>query len=389
MKTPLFDVISREAEHIKHNPAYRFMLFTGPLVGIFVLFFIFRQGSVRELPIAVVDQDHSSLSVKIENNLNASPDVAVQVHAHDLFSAKKLLEQGEIDAIVLIPDQTEENVYRGNEAPVPIYINGMNVLKAGLIQRSVLTTLKTMSGGVQYKKLLLGGKNSRDAMNRVVPVKMQKHVLFNPYNNYNYFLGSAMIYVMLFLFVFLSSVYSLGNELKFGTGLDLLNQSNNSVRIALAGKMIPYTVIFSGFAMLINYLLFSVDGMPVNGNFWIMFIGQFITIVSYQMLGLLFIGITSNLRLALSLASAYSIMGLTFSGLTFPLEAMPKLAFYFSAIFPFTWWERVVISQSFYGAPLKYTLPLICYILIFQLLSSFFLGTYKKHLSNPKYWGKS
>ncbi len=389
VSSTLLAVLQRETDRIRHNPAYRFLLFIGPLVGIFMLYFLFRQGAVKELPIAVVDQDHSSLSTKIANNLDASSDVQVTVHALDLFQAQKFLEEGEVEAIVFIPKETEKKVYQGNESPIPVYINGVNVLKAGLIQRSVLTTLKTISGGAQLKKLLLAGKSEQEAMTRIVPVQIQKHVLFNPYTNYTYFLSSAMLYVMLYLFVFLSSVYTLGNELKRGTGLDLLSKSNQSVRMAIAGKMIPYTLIFSGFAMLINYLLFEVEGMPINGNFTVLFVGQFVTIISYQLMGLIFMGTTSNLRLALSIASAYSMIGITFSGLTFPLEAMPHFAQYVSAIFPFTWWEKLVISQGLRGAPLKDALPYICYILIFQVISLFFLSGYKKHLSDSKYWGKS
>jgi ABC-2 type transport system permease protein len=68
---------------------------------------------------------------------------------------------------------------------------------------------------------------------------------------------------------------------------------------------------------------------------------------------------------------------------------MPKIAQIFAAFFPFTWWEKIVISQSLRGAPLSDALPYICYILIFQLIAFGFLKVYKRHLDNPKYWGKA
>ncbi len=386
---PIMAVMAREAERIKHNPAYRFLLFTGPLIGIFLLFFIFRQGATSELPVAVVDNDGSVLSVKIRNAVNAASDVEVVATLNNIFEAKTMMERDEIDAIVVIPTDLEKNVVRGMEAPVPVYINGTNVLKAGIIQRSVVTTLSTVSGGVQLKKLLLAGKSSEEAMARIAPVTVQKHILFNPYTNYNYFLNSAMLYVMLYLFVFLASIYTFGNELKRGTGTSLLEASNNSVRMAVVGKMLPYTIIFSGFAMLVNYLLYEVEGMPLNGNYLVIFFGQFITIVTYQLMGILFISFTINLRLALSLGSAYSMMGITFSGLTFPLEGMPVVARIFSSLFPFTFWEKIMISQSLRGAPVYDALPYICYILIFQLVSLASLRIYKRYLGDAKYWGKS
>lgn len=388
-RTFLLAVVVREIERIRKNRAYKFMLFAGPLIGILLLFFIFRQGAIHDLPIAIVDQDNSSLSVKLVNAIDASADVSVQVQAHDVFQAQQLLEQAVVDAIVLIPAETEKRVYQGVEAPIPLYINGINVIKAGLIQRSVLTSVKTVSGGVQLKKLIAEGKTEKEAMERIMPVKVAKHVLFNPYTNYNYYLGSALLYVMLFVFVILSSTYTLGNELKRGTGQELLDTSNNSVRIAVLGKLFPYTVIFSAFAFFINILLYRIEGMPLNGNFLLLAVGQVLTVITYQLMGLIFIGATSNLRLALSLVSAYSMMAITFSGLTFPLGGMPFVARCFASIFPFTYWEKLFISQSLRGAPLNEALPYIAYLLIFQAVALLFLKAYKKHLGDPNCWGKA
>lgn len=388
-KHPLWAVLRREVTRIRQNPAYRFLLFFGPLTGILLMYFIFRNSTVKEIPIAIVDKDHSTLSVKIGNAIEASPDVDVVFQSQDLFEAKDFFEKGIVKAIVVIPEETEELVFNGAETTLPVYINGSNVLLAGLVQRSVLTTIRTVSGGVQLKKLLMEGKNATDAMVRVMPVDIQKHLLFNPFTNYTYFLSSAMLYMMLFLFVLLSSVYTLGNELKRGTGPELLESSGNSVRFAIAGKLAPYTFIFSAFAVFINFLLYKIEGMPLNGSFAAIFAGQLITVLTYQLLGLVFIGATINLRLALSLASAYSMMAITFCGLTYPIEGMPLAARIFAALFPFTWWEKLFISQSLHGAPVSEALIYICYILSFILVSLCVMPVYKKYLANPKYWGKS
>jgi ABC-2 type transport system permease protein len=388
-KHPLWAVLCREVTRIRQNPAYRFLLFFGPLTGILLMYFIFKNSTVKEIPIAIVDKDHSTLSVKIGNAIEASPDVDVVFQSQDLFEAIELFEQGTIKAIVLIPEETEEQVFNGAETALPVYINGTNVLLAGLVQRSVLTTIRTVSGGIQLKKQIMAGKSYNDAMVRVMPVNIQKHLLFNPFTNYTYFLSSAMLYMMLFLFVLLSSVYTLGNELKRGTGPDLLERSGKSVRFAIAGKLAPYTLIFSAFAVFINLLLYKIEGMPLNGSFAAIFAGQLITVLTYQLLGLVFIGATINLRLALSLASAYSMMAITFSGLTFPIEGMPLAARIFAALFPFTWWEKLFISQSLHGAPVSEALIYICYILIFMLVSLSLMPVYKKYLAKPKYWGKS
>jgi len=353
MKHPVFRVLQQELEKIRHNGAYAFLLFLGPLIGILLLFFIFRQGVVQNINIAVVDQDNSALSVKIKNALESSPDLSILASPADIFQAQKMMENGTVDAIVLLPTDMEKLVFEGVESPVLAYINGTNVMTAGVVQRSILQTVSTVSGGIQLKKQLFSGKNQEEAKARILPVQIHQHVLFNPYTNYNYFLNSALVFIMLYLFAFLSSIYTFGNELKWGTGKELLETSGSSVRLAIVGKLLPYTLIFSGFAMFINYLLFEVDGMdgmPLQGSFGLLFLGQFVTIITYQAMGILVVALTYNMRLSLSIASAYSMMAITFSGLTFPAEGMPRLARFLTLLFPFTWWEKLFISQALRGA---------------------------------------
>ena len=197
------------------------------------------------------------------------------------------------------------------------------------------------------------------------------------------------MYVLLYLFTFLAAIYTLGNELKRGTGNELLETSKDNIHWALLGKLFPYTLIFSGFAVFVNLLLFKVDGMPLNGSYSVIFFGQFVTIITYQLMGLMFVAVTKNMRLALSVGSAYTMMGITFSGLTFPLEGMPLIARIFAAFFPFTWWEKIMISQSLRGAPVGEALVYMCYILIFMLVSFAFIKMYKRSLADSKHWGKS
>jgi len=384
-----FKVIIREAGQIRDNHSYRFLLFLGPIISIVLLFYIFRQGVVKELDIAVVDQDKSVLSIKIRNALEASPYLSVSASPPSIFQAREMLEKGVVEAIVLLPSGMEKDVLLGIQANVPAYINGTNVLVAGIIQNAILKTMGTVSAGIQLKQQLLSGKNESLAMARIQPVGLQQHVLFNPYSNYNYFLNSALLNIMLYLFAFLSSIYTFGNELKRGTGPGLLETSSGSVRIAVAGKLIPYIIIFSGFAMLINFLLFRVEGMPLNGSFPLLISGQMITVITYQLMGLWLVAATYNLRLSLSIASAYSMMAITFSGLTFPLEGMPKIAQLFSTIFPFTWWEKLFISQALRGAPITEALLYIGYILLFLLFSFTGFRLYKQRLNNEKFWGKA
>ena len=76
-----------------------------------------------------------------------------------------------------------------------------------------------------------------------LPVKLHQHVLFNPFGNYAYFLLTALLPLMILVFTLLTTIFSVGIELREGTGPDWLEHASGSIIVALTGKLFPYTVL--------------------------------------------------------------------------------------------------------------------------------------------------
>ncbi len=127
-------------------------------------------------------------------------------------------------------------------------------------------------------------------------------MLFNPYTNYLYYLAGSLIPTMFHMFVLLMSVFALGTELKYGTAGELWRLSGESCPVAVAGKLLPYTVIFSIDALLMHALLFSYCGIPLRGSAALILLATFMMILAYQALGVFLITVTANIRLALMAA---------------------------------------------------------------------------------------
>jgi len=111
-------------------------------------------------------------------------------------------------------------------------------------------------------------------------------------------------------------------------------------------------------------------------------------IIAYQLLAVLFLNLTSNMRLSLSLGSAYTMMALTFSGLTFPAIGMPLIAKIFSWIFPYSFWLKILLGQSLRNEPLIEIVPQLFVLLLFIFSGILSFKGMKLKLSNSKYWGK-
>ena len=78
---------------------------------------------LRNIPIAVVDQDHTEVSRDLVEALNADEAVTVAVRADTLADAHAALARREVFAILGIPKDTEREVLKGNKARLAAYVD--------------------------------------------------------------------------------------------------------------------------------------------------------------------------------------------------------------------------------------------------------------------------
>jgi len=386
MNTSFFKVIRRETRRIAGSWVLIFTTMIAPIIAFLAIIWLFSDGVVRDLPVAVVDMDQTAFSSRITQLIDAAPVCNVMWRLSSTDEAKKMMDAGKIDAIVVLPTDLERKVFNNGVPAIAVYINNTNVVKGGALKSGLFTTLSTISAGVKVQVAVKKGQTPMQAIEKARPVKVNVHLLFNPFGNYSYFLVLGLLPLLSVVFIFLGSVYALGMELREGTAGELLLVANNNVSVALAGKLLPYTLLFFMDMMMMNILLMKTLGTPVNGSLFLILASEILLIISYQLLAVLFLKITANLRLSLSLGSAYTMMALTFSGLTFPSIAMPLMAKLFSLLFPYTFWLQIFLSQTLRGEPVsEVVIPFLAFIpfIVGGLLA--FPGM-KRKLSHPRYW---
>ena len=387
-KNPFFRVFLREIDRMSGSTIYLFTTLIGPLISFIILLSVFSAGVPHNIPVGVVDMDNTNLSRKISMWINATQEAEVTMQLPNQEEAYRQMAEGKLDAVIVISEGTEKDILKGVGQPVSVFINNTNLLKGGYLQKGIYKALATLSGGIKLQVAMKSGLPERQAKAKIQPVRLQQHVLFNPFGNYSYFLLSALLPLMIVIFTLLSNVFAIGTEVREGTGPEWLEHANGSLIVGLAGKLLPYTMLLSVVTVVMNVVLFVQMGTPLRGNFAFIVMGELGMIITYQLLAVLLVAVTANLRLALSLASAYAMMALTFSGLTFPQFAMPLVAKAFSYLFPFTQWVKIFISQAIRGEDAVHAiLPMTIYVL-FIGLSVGFLPRLKQVLTQERFWGK-
>ena len=389
LQTSLFRVIRREVNRIAGSWVLLFTTIFGPAAVFMLVSWMFSAAVVRDLPVTVVDNDQTQLSRKIARMIDALPAANVVFKSVTLEEARDKMMKGDVDAVINIPEGLEKSVQKGNQSELALYLNNTNVVKGGVLQSQLVTVLSTISGGVKLLTMVKKGIRPEDAIQKVQPIKPDVHLLFNPYGNYAYFLMMCLLPLLALVFIFMGTSYAIGIEMKEGTGAEWIHTAGNSTTVALIGKLIPYIVLFFAGLMFMNILLIRVMGTPLNGSLAMVLFSEFLLILAYQAMAIVLLTVTINLRLTLSLGSAYTMMALTFSGLTFPTMGMPLLAKLFSFVFPYTFWLKVFLSQSLRGEPMHEAILPLLLLLPYILTGVLAFPLFKKRLMDERWRTKA
>ena len=214
-------VLRRELGRIARQPMYVVLMLLLPVLSFSFFALLFEKGVAHDIPIAVFDEDGTTLSRKIVDMIDATPTALVAYEVQDMPQAERLMREGRIMAIVQVPDFFEKNILSNRQTHVEAYITGTNITVNGLLARDIQTAVTTFSAGIQLQLLTKQGLTDRQAMAQLMPVRFSKHVLFNPYTNYGYYLSPSFMPMMLLIFVIMTTIFAVGTELKRGTAGEL------------------------------------------------------------------------------------------------------------------------------------------------------------------------
>lgn len=384
--TNTWNVLKREYARIRRYPVYPTLMFGLPLISMLFFAGIFSRGVPRDIPIAVLDHDKTPLSRTLVQMFDATPSARVAYRITDIAEGERMIKRGEIQGVVEIPSGFESDIFGGVQTRVTAYVSGVNLTSNGMLSKDLQTTATTFSTGISIQMLIKRGASEEQAYARAMPLYFDKHVLFNPYTNYGYYLLPSFLPMMLMIFTLIITILAIGAELKNATSDEWFAAAGGNTFAALAGKLLPYTMAMFLMSLVMFVVMFDISGVPLNGNPLILILAAFMFVLAYQSIAVLIVSVLSNLRLSLSIGGGYSVLAFTFSGLTFPLIAMDVPLRVFSYIFPFTVYTEIFVDQAIRGAPVIYSLQHLGILALYIILPILCWPRLKKIATNEHYW---
>ena len=183
--------------------------------------------------------------------------------------------------------------------------------------------------------------------------------------------------------IVLASAYAVGLDTETRHRARILRRLGNGLWPALAGKMLPYTLIFLGVLGITDAVLFGLFDLPLRGSPYMLFAAGVLYILACQFYGLVLTLFIKPVATAVSLATMIVSPAFGYMGIGFPRLGMNAFAYWWSAGLPGTWYLTARIDQTLRGAPpdlaLRPVLILLAFVIGLGLLAGFKLEFMRRH----------
>lgn len=365
-------VFRRELLLISRSPGLAFMLGPFPLLVIFLLAVVFSPGLPTNLPIAVVDNDGTSISRQVVRMIDATSGVKVARRLPNLTEAKEELLSGKIYAVVLLPDNIERDLLAGRRPELVTLYNNQLLTIGGIVVRATAGAFNTFGAAAAAQALVANGEILEEARQAIVPIPIQQNPLFNPALDYTQFLLAALIPAVLQIFITASAALSVARDVQHVQGVQRMVSLGGSAFRTMLGKMAPYAMIYLLTLFIADAMMFGFFDAPFKGSQ----IFHLVYTVSFALaclcLGGLLGVIAGETVGALGLAGVLTAPALGFAGISLPRITMNLFAWIWGGFLPLTPYLQLRTDQVLRGTPVDVSLPalgwLLAHVAIYGLL---------------------
>lgn len=331
------------------------------IIGLVTYFFFYplpyNNEEVRDVPIAVMDQNKTTMSRELLRMLDATDSLKIVDHVENLGEAKELLKQRKIYGIVVIPFEFEQNILKGRRDAVVFYGDASYVMIYNGAANAVSSVVMATNKKILVDKQIAMGVDPAIAQGNSAPFNPVTVDLFNPQSGYaTYIIPPAYVLILnqsMWIGIMLACILSRRSEFDM-TFVSTPQRSTAQLAFAaLAGRYLAY-LFYAYFGYWI-FMLFA--------PYWYQ-LPRLSDIFSLAIFGMFFLSAIIFLALAMSsifkkmdnvflLMLPFSMIFFFFSGISWPQYLMPDLFLGIARILPSTSAIEGLVHMNQMGASLQ------------------------------------
>lgn len=360
MFSRLVPIMRKEFIHILRDPRTLAVIFVMPLMQLLLLGYA-ATTDVRNIPLAVLDQDHSAQSRDLLESYAVSGQFQVQQQVNSQAELARLIDSGSARAGLIIPPGYGSDVQGGRTAQVAFAIDGSDPSVAGTALSAAQLIGQSESNNVQVMALERRGST---AILSQRPIEVRTRVWYNPDMISAYFMIPALIGQILQMQATLLTAGAIVREREYGTIEQLIVTPIKSYELMI-GKTLPYMLV--AFLLVIEVLVAGTYwfGVPIRGNVMLLLGTSVLFLLTVLGIGLLISTIASTQQESMLLTMATLLPSIFLSGFIYPISAMPVVLQFISKVIPLTYFLIAVRGIILKGIGVSVLVPQIIALSIF------------------------
>lgn len=382
----LIAIFRRELRLFAHRPLFLFTMIVAPVLCIVFFTTLMADGLPTQLPAGLVDEDDTHVTRIVSRILGLMEETDLVTRYPSFTEARRAMQRGEIYGFFYIPQGLTEDAIANRQPRLSFYTNETYFVPGTLLMKD-LRYASELSGLALTRETLYGkGLTEQQAMGILQPIVIETHPLNNPYLDYSVYLNNIILPGILILLIMLSTTYTIGLEWKRGTQRELYSLSGCSSTVALVGKLLPQTVLFSLMFVFYDVYFYRFLMFPCNSGIASMMVLGVVTVLASQAFGVFLFGaFIGQMRLSMCLCSLCGILSFSLAGFTYPVPAMSSLLQHLSWLFPLRHYYLIYVNQALDGYSLLYVWMPVVALLAFLLLPCTVMWRYRAAFLKYKY----
>ena len=315
---------------------------------------VYHNGTLDDMPVAVVDNSGSSASREFTRALDATRELSVVRSCADMAEARQCMQKRQVHGIVMIPADFDSRLARMEQAAVSTYAD--------------------MSSFLYYKNMTMG----------------TSEIPYNRNFSYTIFFLSAVLLIVVQQTMFYGVSMLSGTMREEGRCLSGMpgERTGRGISRTVLGRGAAYWVLYMGIGIYIASIVPAIAGLPQNTGFGNIMVLLLFYVTACTFFSLAFSTIVRHRETVFVLFLFMSPVCLFLTGFAWPASNFPGFWRLFSYIFPSTFAVRAFIDMNTAGADIamagQHMTALGIQIIVYYLLSC--LSAYDENLSGRAFW---
>ena len=359
----LTHLIKKEFTQVRRDPTVLRLILIAPIIQL-VMFGYAASNDVRNVPVAICDQDNSADSRLLAEEVGQSRYFHLVPTTRDPRALEGLLLRGTIQIGLYVPKDFHRNLERGRTAQVGMYVDGTDSNNA--------TVAAAYLGGLLRARGIRFAERSARAQGlygvSLPNLSSQPRVWYNQeLKSVNFMVPGVFAIILLVLTVNLAAL-AIVREREVGT-LEQLLVTPLRVRELLIGKTVPFALLAmfdAGFIFLLARGWFHV---PFRGSAALLFGMALVFLLHTLGLGLVISALTRTQQEAQLTAFMFIMPNILLSGFMYPIENMPVAIQYLTYLIPLRYFLQIVRGIFLRGVGAEVLWPQMVALVVFGVVT--------------------